>query len=158
MQLLCLANMIFQITWFFKKVLKQGAETYFWPVKGMNLVRELEKDLRIANVICMVSIIWVSTCIIATFLLCLDLTASFLTVLQNGRRHLTSSMNEVSRDLIVNSYSKKKQALMVFCSLFVLKPAIIFKCLYTLFHCYFDDLIPLCFETDLLSLTSCFRG
>ncbi|XP_057456042.1 uncharacterized protein LOC130747201 isoform X2 [Lotus japonicus] len=49
----------------------------------MNLVRELEKDLRIANVICM-----------------------------NGRRHLTSSMNEVSRDLIVNSYSKKKQALM----------------------------------------------
>ncbi|CAI8616302.1 unnamed protein product [Vicia faba] len=52
-------------------------------VKGMNLVRELEKDLRIANVICM-----------------------------NGRRHLTSSMNEVSRDLIVNSYSKKKQALM----------------------------------------------
>eukprot|EP00256_Glycine_max_P053129 XP_014619637.1 syndetin isoform X3 [Glycine max] len=52
-------------------------------VKGMNLVRELEKDLRIANVICM-----------------------------NGRRHLTSSMNEVSRDLIVNSYSKKKQALL----------------------------------------------
>ncbi|WJX44069.1 hypothetical protein P8452_31094 [Trifolium repens] len=52
-------------------------------VKGMNLVRELEKDLRIANVICM-----------------------------NGRRHLTSSMNEVSRDLIVNSYSKKKHALM----------------------------------------------
>ncbi|XP_022634241.1 syndetin isoform X2 [Vigna radiata var. radiata] len=51
--------------------------------KGMNLVRELEKDLRIANVICM-----------------------------NGRRHLTSSMNEVSRDLIVNSYSKKKQALL----------------------------------------------
>ncbi|KAL2342312.1 hypothetical protein Fmac_003597 [Flemingia macrophylla] len=29
----------------------------------------------------------------------------------NGRRHLTSSMNEVSRDLIVNSYSKRKQAL-----------------------------------------------
>ncbi|XP_027345196.1 syndetin isoform X2 [Abrus precatorius] len=52
-------------------------------VKGMNLVSELEKDLRIANVICM-----------------------------NGRRHLTSSMNEVSRDLIVNSYSKKKQALL----------------------------------------------
>ncbi|KAK7404811.1 hypothetical protein VNO78_05778 [Psophocarpus tetragonolobus] len=52
-------------------------------VKGMNLVRELERDLRIANVICM-----------------------------NGRRHLTSSMNEVSRDLIVNSYSKKKQALL----------------------------------------------
>ncbi|KAK7262226.1 hypothetical protein RJT34_29789 [Clitoria ternatea] len=52
-------------------------------VKGMNLVRELEKDLRIANVICM-----------------------------NGRRHLTSSKNEVSRDLIVNSFSKKKQALL----------------------------------------------
>ncbi|GMY15915.1 isoform 3 of syndetin, partial [Fagus crenata] len=52
-------------------------------VKGMNLVRELEKDLKIANVICM-----------------------------NGRRHLTSSVNEVSRDLIVNSNSKKKQALL----------------------------------------------
>ncbi|XP_042959262.1 syndetin isoform X1 [Carya illinoinensis] len=52
-------------------------------VKGMNLVRELEKDLKIANVICM-----------------------------NGRRHLNSSMNEVSRDLIVNSNSKKKQALL----------------------------------------------
>ncbi|XVE59466.1 hypothetical protein DITRI_Ditri05aG0048500 [Diplodiscus trichospermus] len=52
-------------------------------VKGMNLVRELEKDLKVANVICM-----------------------------NGRRHLTSSMNEVSRDLVVNSDSKKKQALM----------------------------------------------
>ncbi|EEF38687.1 conserved hypothetical protein [Ricinus communis] len=52
-------------------------------VKGMNLVRELEKDLKIANVICM-----------------------------NGRRHLTSSRNEVSRDLIVNSHSKKKQALL----------------------------------------------
>ncbi|TYG67641.1 hypothetical protein ES288_D05G091700v1 [Gossypium darwinii] len=52
-------------------------------VKGMNLVRELEKDLKIANVIC-----------------------------RNGRRHLTSSMNEVSRDLVVNTDSKKKQALM----------------------------------------------
>lgn len=52
-------------------------------VKGMNLVRELEKDLKIANVICM-----------------------------NGRRHLNSSVNEVSRDLIVNSNSKKKQALL----------------------------------------------
>ncbi|KAJ7947906.1 Coiled-coil domain-containing protein [Quillaja saponaria] len=52
-------------------------------VKGMNLVRELEKDLKIANVICM-----------------------------NGRRHLTSSMNEVSRDLIVHSNSKKKQDLL----------------------------------------------
>lgn len=52
-------------------------------VKGMNLVRELEKDLKVANVICM-----------------------------NGRRHLSSSMNEVSRDLIVNSNSKKKQALL----------------------------------------------
>ncbi|TQE04003.1 hypothetical protein C1H46_010374 [Malus baccata] len=52
-------------------------------VKGMHLVRELEKDLKVANVICM-----------------------------NGRRHLTSSRNEVSRDLIVNSNSKKKQALL----------------------------------------------
>ncbi|XP_041993947.1 syndetin-like isoform X1 [Salvia splendens] len=51
-------------------------------VNGMNLVRELEKDLKIANVICM-----------------------------NGRRHLTSSRNEVSRDLIVTECSKKKQVL-----------------------------------------------
>ncbi|XP_024441108.1 uncharacterized protein LOC7473002 isoform X1 [Populus trichocarpa] len=52
-------------------------------VKGMNLVREVEKDLKVANVICM-----------------------------NGRRHLTSSMNEVSRDLVVNSNSKRKQTLL----------------------------------------------
>ncbi|KAL0534185.1 hypothetical protein IC582_028469 [Cucumis melo] len=52
-------------------------------VKGMHLVRELEKDLKIANVIC-----------------------------RNGKRHLNSSMLEVSRDLIVNSNSKKKQALL----------------------------------------------
>ncbi|XP_048631859.1 syndetin isoform X2 [Brassica napus] len=49
----------------------------------MNLVRELEKDLKIANVIC-----------------------------KNGRRNLTSSMNEASRDLIVHTHSKKKQALL----------------------------------------------
>ncbi|XP_042511409.1 syndetin [Macadamia integrifolia] len=58
-------------------------DTYFWPVKGMHLVRELEQDLKVANVICM-----------------------------NGRRHLTSSMHEVSRDLVVTSYAKKKQALL----------------------------------------------
>ncbi|KAJ4903130.1 hypothetical protein Rs2_17081 [Raphanus sativus] len=52
-------------------------------VKGMNLVRELEKDLKVANVIC-----------------------------KNGRRNLTSSMNEASRDLIVHTHSKKKQALL----------------------------------------------
>jgi len=37
-------------------------------------------------------------------------------------------MNEVSRDLIVNSYSKKKQALLVFlslCVLFVYKLALV---------------------------------
>ncbi|XP_024961284.1 syndetin-like isoform X2 [Cynara cardunculus var. scolymus] len=44
---------------------------------------ELEKDLKIANVICM-----------------------------NGRRHLTSSRNEVSRDLIVNTSSRRKQTLL----------------------------------------------
>ncbi|XP_022964722.1 syndetin-like isoform X1 [Cucurbita moschata] len=52
-------------------------------VKGMHLFRELEKDLKIANVIC-----------------------------RNGKRHLNSSMLAVSRDLIVNSNSKKKQALL----------------------------------------------
>lgn len=52
-------------------------------VKGMNLVRELEKDLQVANVICM-----------------------------NGRRHINSSITEVSRDLIVNANSKKKQTLL----------------------------------------------
>ncbi|XP_010666007.2 uncharacterized protein LOC104883225 [Beta vulgaris subsp. vulgaris] len=50
-------------------------------VRGMQLVRELERDLKIATVICM-----------------------------NGRRHLTSSMHEVSRDLIVTTNSRKKQA------------------------------------------------
>lgn len=52
-------------------------------VKGMQLVMELEQDLKVANVICM-----------------------------NGRRHLTSSMHEVSRDLVVHSDAKKKQALL----------------------------------------------
>ncbi|GMH12147.1 hypothetical protein Nepgr_013988 [Nepenthes gracilis] len=52
-------------------------------VKGMHLVREVERDLKIATIVC-----------------------------KNGRRHLTSSMNEVSRDLIVTSNSKKKQALL----------------------------------------------
>lgn len=52
-------------------------------VKGMQLVMELEQDLKVANVICM-----------------------------NGRRHIASSMQEVSRDLVVNSHSKKKQALL----------------------------------------------
>ncbi|XP_058077735.1 uncharacterized protein LOC131226076 isoform X2 [Magnolia sinica] len=52
-------------------------------VKGMQLVMEVEQDLKVANVICM-----------------------------NGRRHLTSSMHEVSRDLVVNSNAKKKQALL----------------------------------------------
>ncbi|XP_024199450.1 syndetin isoform X2 [Rosa chinensis] len=58
-------------------------ELAYFERQGMHLVRELEKDLKVANVICM-----------------------------NGRRHLTSSRNEVSRDLIVNSYSKKKHALL----------------------------------------------
>ncbi|KAK3153224.1 hypothetical protein QOZ80_2BG0169460 [Eleusine coracana subsp. coracana] len=52
-------------------------------VKGMQLVMELEQDLKVANVIC-----------------------------KNGRRHITSSKNEVSRDLVVNVKSKKKQALL----------------------------------------------
>ncbi|KAM3409572.1 hypothetical protein ACQJBY_002084 [Aegilops geniculata] len=54
-------------------------------VKGMQLVMELEQDLKVANVICM-----------------------------NGRRHISSSKNEVSRDLVVNVKSKKKQALLAF--------------------------------------------
>ncbi|XP_076887068.1 uncharacterized protein LOC143537115 [Bidens hawaiensis] len=52
-------------------------------VKGMHLVKELDKDMKIANIICM-----------------------------NGRRHLTSSRNEVSRDLIVNTNCRRKQALL----------------------------------------------
>ncbi|KAL5580161.1 hypothetical protein UlMin_012603 [Ulmus minor] len=64
-----------------ERLSRQVMEHHEVMVKGMHLVRELEKDLKVANVICM-----------------------------NGRRHLTSSMNEVSRDLIVNSHSKKKQA------------------------------------------------
>ncbi|KAI4334310.1 hypothetical protein L6164_019021 [Bauhinia variegata] len=65
-----------------ERLSRQVMQNHEVMVKGMDLVRELEKELRIANVICM-----------------------------NGRRHLTSSMREVSRDLIVNSFSKKKQAL-----------------------------------------------
>ncbi|KAF3793419.1 Syndetin [Nymphaea thermarum] len=49
----------------------------------MQLVMEVEHDLKIANVICM-----------------------------NGRRHVRSSMHEVSRDLVVTSSAKKKQALL----------------------------------------------
>lgn len=32
----------------------QISDTNFWPVKGMQLVMELEQDLKVANVICMV--------------------------------------------------------------------------------------------------------
>lgn len=115
----------------------------FWTVKGMDLVRELEKDLKVATVICMVRI-WMH--IEATMCMNYPYSVSLLNELdlqnnmhlwshvavvrhvtadsyghscslfQNGRRHLTSSMNEVSRDLIVNSNSKKKQALLVFSS------------------------------------------
>ncbi|GLT80830.1 hypothetical protein SLA2020_522440 [Shorea laevis] len=66
-----------------ERLSRQVMEHHEVMVKGMHLVRELEKDLKVANVICM-----------------------------NGRRHLTSSMNEVSRDLIVHTNSKKKQALL----------------------------------------------
>ncbi|XP_073001241.1 uncharacterized protein [Typha latifolia] len=52
-------------------------------VKGMQLVMELEQDLKVANVICM-----------------------------NGRRHIALSKHEVSRDLVVNTKSKRKQALL----------------------------------------------
>ncbi|MFS8011675.1 putative vacuolar protein sorting-associated protein [Helianthus anomalus] len=62
---------------------RQVMEHHEVMVKGMDLVGELEKDLKVANVICM-----------------------------NGRRHLTSSRNEVSRDLVVNTSSKRKQTLM----------------------------------------------
>ncbi|EFH54914.1 hypothetical protein ARALYDRAFT_343860 [Arabidopsis lyrata subsp. lyrata] len=64
-----------------KRMSIENINIHFWPVKGMNLVRELEKDLKIANVSC-----------------------------KNGRRNLTSSMNEASGDLIVHTHSKKKQA------------------------------------------------
>ncbi|PKU77742.1 syndetin isoform X1 [Dendrobium catenatum] len=52
-------------------------------VKGLQLVMELQQDLKVANVICM-----------------------------NGRRHIASSMHEFSRELVVHSHSKKKQALL----------------------------------------------
>lgn len=62
---------------------RQVMEHHEVMVKGMHLVKELEKDMKVANVICM-----------------------------NGRRYLTSSRNEVSRDLIVNTNSRRKQALL----------------------------------------------
>jgi hypothetical protein len=43
---------------------------------------------------------------------------------QNGHRHITASKNEVSRDLVVNVKSKKKQALLVG------------VCSYVMFVCY----------------------
>ncbi|KAK1409966.1 hypothetical protein QVD17_36497 [Tagetes erecta] len=66
-----------------EKLSRQVMEHHEVMVKGMDLVGELEKDLKVANVICM-----------------------------NGRRHLASSRNEVSRDLIVNTSSKRKQTLL----------------------------------------------
>lgn len=66
-----------------ERLSRQVMENHEVMVKGMDLVGELEKDLKVANVICM-----------------------------NGRRHLTSSRNEVSQDLIVNTYSRKKQNLL----------------------------------------------
>ncbi|KAK8969645.1 hypothetical protein KSP40_PGU007524 [Platanthera guangdongensis] len=53
-------------------------------VKGMQLVMELQQDLKVATVICM-----------------------------NGRRHIDSSMHEVSRELVVQSNWKEKQTLLV---------------------------------------------
>lgn len=52
-------------------------------VKGMQLVMELQQDLKVATVICM-----------------------------NGRRHIASSMHEVSRELVVQSNWKEKQTLL----------------------------------------------
>ncbi|KAJ4784669.1 coiled-coil protein [Rhynchospora pubera] len=66
-----------------ERLSKHVMEHHEEMVKGMQLVMELEQDLKVANVICM-----------------------------NGRRHITSSKFEVSRDLVVNKKSKKKQALL----------------------------------------------
>ncbi|KAF3321188.1 coiled-coil domain-containing protein 132 [Carex littledalei] len=66
-----------------ERLSKHVMEHHEEMVKGMQLVMELEQDLKVANVICM-----------------------------NGRRHITSSKLEVSRDLVVNTKSKKKQALL----------------------------------------------
>ncbi|KAJ3681911.1 hypothetical protein LUZ60_014484 [Juncus effusus] len=66
-----------------ERLSKHVMEHHEQMVKGMQLVMELEQDLKIANVICM-----------------------------NGRRHITSSKLEVSRDLVVNKKSKKKQVLL----------------------------------------------
>ncbi|XP_078155670.1 coiled-coil protein [Carex rostrata] len=66
-----------------ERLSKHVMEHHEEMVKGMQLVMELEQDLKVANVICM-----------------------------NGRRHITSSKLEVSRDLVVNTKSKRKQALL----------------------------------------------
>lgn len=58
-------------------------------------------------------------CLVPSFISrTLDLTMK--SIFQNGRRHITSSKNEVSRDLVVNVKSKKKQALLVDASSFFL--------------------------------------
>jgi syndetin len=91
-------------------------------------VMELEQDLKVANVICMV--ISCETCpfwLVWYLWISWALGLTIGSMFQNGRRHITSSKNEVSRDLVVNVKSKKKQALLVgacsyillFCSIYL---------------------------------------
>lgn len=81
---------------------------------------ELEQDLKVANVICMV--LSHETLSLPSLFLLLLARPYDLVIFQNGRRHISSSKNEVSRDLVVNVKSKKKQALLVgacYCLVFV---------------------------------------
>lgn len=82
----------------------------------MQLVMELEQDLKVANVICMVishETLSFLALLDTTFLDIYALGLTIKSIFQNGRRHITSSKNELSRDLVVNVKSKKKQALLV---------------------------------------------
>lgn len=72
-----------QLDWIAERLSRHVMEHHKEMVRGMQLVMEVEQDLKVANVIC-----------------------------KNGRRHIASSMNEVSRDLVVHSNSKKKKVLL----------------------------------------------
>lgn len=73
----------------------------------------------------------------------------FLWYLQNGRRHLISSRNEVSRDLIVTKSSKKKQMLQVLSGFWTIynHSIILHNLLNQLvnWNFYFPDDIPFCY-------------
>lgn len=77
------AQRLLQLDFNTEKLSRKVMEHHEEMVKGMQLVMELEKDLKVTNIIC-----------------------------KNGRRHLSSAIHEVSQNLLVTSNVKKKKVLM----------------------------------------------